>query len=274
MENEDFEDLDILINFYSEIHNSIVGKYIDGFNGIEYTESIARKTFLHICSAYSLSKGIKIQLKNNSEIELIDYSSIAVLIRASIESYLTFNHIYISPKTENERQYRFNCWDLAGFIERQDFQATEKRSVLRKKEEAKLIEEKLRIIRKSPHFIGTSPKQKKQIEKGNWKINFGWNKLAVNAGFEEKYFKDLYSYLCSYAHTGRLSSLQTMQATEFKQQKDSAEIFLKHSLIILAKYIYDYVHLIPQLKPTFENNLKGKKTVIKWKQIGEQLKKE
>lgn len=274
MNTEDYKDLDILINFYSEIHKSIEGKYLDGSNGIEYSESIARKTFLHICSAYSLTKGINIQLKNNSEIKIVDSSSIAVLVRASIESYLTFNHIFISPTTESESKYRFDCWDLAGFIERQDFQAIQERNILRKKEEAILIEKKLRIIRKSPHFIKISEKQKKQIEKGKWKINFNWNQLAVNAGFEENYFKDFYSYLCSYAHTGRLSSLQTMQTTEYKQQKDNAENFLIHSLIILAKYIYDYVNLIPQLKPTFENNILGKNTVLKWKEIGEQLKKQ
>jgi hypothetical protein len=274
MNTEDFKDLDVLINFYSEIHKTIEGKFIDGVNGIEYTESIARKTFLHICSAYSLSKGINIQLKNNSEIEIIDYSSIAVLIRASIESYLTFNHIFISPTTEGESQYRFDCWDLAGFIERQYMQATTERSISRKKEEAKLINEKLAIIRKSPHFIEFSEKQQKQIEKGKWKINFNWYQLAVNAGFEENYFKDFYSYLCSYAHTGRLSSLQTMQATEYKEHKNRAENFLIYSLIILSKYIYDYVNLIPQLKPTFENNIEGKNTVLKWKAIGEKLKKQ
>ncbi|MDX6746370.1 DUF5677 domain-containing protein [Polaribacter sp. PL03] len=274
MNTEDYKDLDILINFYSEIHKSIEGKHLNGPNGIEYSESIARKTFLHICSAYSLTQGTNIQLKNNSEIKIVDSSSVAILVRASIESYLTFNHIFISSTTESESKYRFDCWDLAGFIERQDFQATEERSILRKKEEAKIIEEKLILIRKSPHFIETPPKQKKQIEKGNWKINFKWNRLAVNAGFEENYFKDFYSYLCSYAHTGRLSSLQTMQATEYKQQKDNAENFLIHSLIILAKYIYDYVHLIPELKQTFEKNILGKNTVLKWKEIGEQLKKQ
>ncbi len=120
----------------------------------------------------------------------------------------------------------------------------------------------------------TLKNKKKQIEKGKWKINFNWNQLAVNSGFEENYFKDFYSYLCSYAHTGRLSSLQTMQATEYKQQKDNAENFLIHSLIILAKYIYDYVNLITELKLAFESNLKGKNTVLKWKEIGEQLKKQ
>ena len=115
MRTEDFKDLDILINFYSEIHKTIEGKHIDGLNGIEYTESIARKTFLHICSAYSLSKGIKIQLKNNSEIQLIDYSSIAVLIRSSIESYLTFNHIFISSNIfsfngRNDRRRDKRCY--------------------------------------------------------------------------------------------------------------------------------------------------------------------
>lgn len=274
MTTEDFKDLDLLINFYSEIHKAIEGKYIDGPKRIEYTESIARKTFLHICSAYSLSKGTNIQLKNKSEIKIVDSSSIAVLVRASIESYLTFNHIFISPTSESESKYRFDCWDLAGFIERKDAQATTERTILRKKEEAKLIEAKLRIIRKSPHFLEISENQKKQIEKGKWKINFNWNQLAVNAGFEENYFKDFYSYLCSYAHTGRLSSLQTMQATEYKQQKDNAENFLIHSIIILSKYIYDYVNLIPQLKSAFENNIKGKNTVLKWKEIGEQLKKQ
>ena len=271
---EDFNDLDTLITYYSEIHSSITGKHLEGFNGIEYAESIARKTFLHICSAYSLSKGIKVQLNNDSSIELMDYSSIAVLIRSALESYLTFNHIFISPENENEIQYRFDCWDLAGYIERKDFQAITEKSIVRKKEESKLIESKLVQIRSNPYFLRLSTKEKKQIEKGNWKINFNWGILAENAGFEKNYFKDFYSYLCSYAHTGRLSSLQIMQATDHKQQNDSGNMFLNFSLIILSKYIFDYVKLIPQLKPAFERNPKGKNTVLKWKVIGEQLKKQ
>ncbi len=65
-----------------------------------------------------------------------------------------------------------------------------------------------------------------------------------------------------------------MQATEYKQQKNNAENFLIHSIIILAKYIFDYVNLIPELKSAFESNIKGKNTVLKWKEIGEQLKKQ
>lgn len=266
-------DLDILINYYIEVGNSISGKKTNGQEGIKYAESIAKKTFNHICTSYSISKGLKIDLKDGSHIKFIDYSSIAVLIRSALESYLTFNHIFIAPKTENEKLYRFHCWDLAGYIERQDFQALSDESKKRKKQEQILIKKKLEIIKKFEYYKLLSIKQKKQIDNGNWKFNVGWIDLAENAGFEKGYFRDIYSYLCSYAHTGRLSALQIMQSKEQNEQKDFGSTFLSYSLVILSKYLFDYVKLIPELKPAYEKDKQGKWTVELWKNIGERLEK-
>ncbi|MUH37552.1 hypothetical protein D9O36_17015 [Zobellia amurskyensis] len=271
---ENLEDLNVLINYYVDVGNSISGKKVKGQEGIKYAESISKKTFLHICTSYSLCQRQKFDLIDGSYFEVIDYSSIAVLIRAALESYLVFNHVFVAPEDHDEKLYRYHCWDLAGYIERQDLQATSQESLAIKNQEKILIGKKISIIREFEYHVALSAKQKKQMEKGNWKSNLTWTDLAENAGFERGFFGDLYSYLCSYSHTGRLSVLQITKSKKIEEQEKFGKDLLQYALIILSKNLYDYVELIPQLKPVYEKDVRGKRTVELWKEVGEKLKKQ
>ena len=137
MHQSNLQELEILLNFYIQVGNSIAGKKIEGQEGIKYAEAIAKKTFLHITSAYSLMKGLKVNFTDDTYIEFIDHSSIAVLVRSALESYITFNHLFISSKDVIEKDFRFHCWDLFGFIERQNFNAESEDSIRRKIQEQK-----------------------------------------------------------------------------------------------------------------------------------------
>lgn len=268
------KDLNILLNYFIEIANSIKGEKINGSKGIEFAEPIAKKTFSHISSLYSLSKGVKMILKDNSHIEFIDHSSITVLLRAALESYLTFNHLYIAPMDNSEKTFRFHCWDLAGFIERKDFKTESDWAKKRKENEIKLILEKKEIIKDHELFLELTPKQQTQLlEKGKWKINKSWSDLAIGANLDKGFFSDLYSFLCGYAHTGRLSTLQIKQAKTLSEQHEMVKSLIGFSLVILSKQIYDYAKVIPSVFPALNSNKEGKTVSETWKEVGEHLKK-
>ncbi|MFB0997398.1 MAG: hypothetical protein QMC28_01695 [Flavobacteriales bacterium] len=52
-----------------------------------------------------------------------------------------------------------------------------------------------------------------------------------------------------------------------------AKVLLGYALMILSKFIIDYVKLIPETKPAFDSNQKGKNTARLWKEIAENIKK-
>lgn len=268
------QQLEILMDFFIQVANSLAGKQTEGQNGIKYAETIAKKTFSHITSAHALMKGIKVNLSDGTYLQFIDHSSIAVITRAAIESYLTFNHLFISAGDKAENEFRYYCWDLYGFIERQNFKAEGEVAIKRKSDEAKRIKETIDLIRTLEPYKSLTPKQRIRIEKGQWKLDTKWADLAKNAGFDKELFKDMYSYLCSYAHTGRLSALQIMQSQTKAEQLELAKPLLGHSLMILSKFITDYVDLIPEAKPAFDANKEGKFIANVWKGVAENLKKE
>lgn len=273
MYNKNQQELETLMNFYIQVGNSIAGKNVEGQNGIKYAETIAKKTFAHIASAFALIKGVKVMLKDGSYVEFIDHSSIAILTRAALESYLTFNYLFISNKNTKEKEFRFRCWDLYGFIERKDFKAVGDISVKRKAEEAEKIKETIALIRNFESFKNLTPKEQTRIEKGHWKLNNKWADLAEQSGFNREFFIDTYSYLCSYAHTGRLSALQIMQAQTKEEQTELVKPLLGFLLIIISKFIIDYVDLIPETKPAFDADKNGKHIATIWKSVAEELKK-
>jgi hypothetical protein len=46
----------------------------------------------------------------------VDFSSIAVIERAAIETYLTFFEVFIAPTSEDEFTFAWSLWELAGLV--------------------------------------------------------------------------------------------------------------------------------------------------------------
>ena len=79
--------------------------------------------------------------------------------------------------------------------------------------------------------------------------------------------------MCSFAHTGRLCALQIMQTKTKEEQIVLIEPLLSQALMILSKFIIDYVFLIPEARPAFEANKDGQFLSHIWKRLAEELKK-
>lgn len=259
---------------FINVGNSIKGKKVTGQEGLKFAEVIGKKVFSHVSSAKKLFENNRVDLNDGTYVEFVDYSSIAVLTRASLEAYLTFNFIFINTSNMEQSIFRYHCWDLAGYLERQNYQALSKESRDKKKREGQFIIEKMEILKGFDEYNRLSSKQKAQISKGYWKLGASWSDLAQGAKFNKEYFIDIYSFLCSYAHTGRLSALQIMQATELDTQKEFGSLFSSHCLVTLSKFLFDYTELVPELKVSFDSYKQEKFLATIWKNVGEKLRKE
>lgn len=195
----------------------------------------------------------------------------AVLTRAAFETYLTLNYIFIQPQTKIEKDFRFKCWDMAGYIERGKYPATreehEKLKTSEKNAKNKIVEE----LKDNTIFQELNHQQRKNVLKGKWRIDNGWVSLAEQASLGKHMFQHFYSYLCSYSHSGRLSIIQIEQIKDFEKEKNFSNVFLNINLIILSRLIIDYIKLFPICKESFDSNKDAAQTTRIWIEIGNKL---
>lgn len=272
IDNKYLNDLSFLVEHFILVANSLKGKAMPKSQRIRFAEPLIKKALNHIISAIQLNKGTKFVLSDNSYVETIDFSSIAVVTRAAVETYLTFNYVLVNPKDKQEQDFRFLCWDLAGFIEREKFPGKTSIAIKIKEDEQVLKKEVISQLENISIFQNLGKEEKKNLLRGNWRINKSWTDLAEAASIPDKTFKHIYSYLCSYSHSGRLSIIQIEQSKDVETQKKLSQTFLSINLIILARIILEYVDLIPECKNVFESNPQAVFLTNVWNETGNNIK--
>ena len=270
--DENYElDFELLIKAAIEIGNSLDGqKILIDTPNIYFAEGIGQKILSHIISAHYLSKGYQLSTDKHVFVGQIDFSSVSILVRAALESYLTFNHVFVSAKDKDELSFRFKCWDLGGFIDRSNFIATEERHVKLKEFESTQIKIIQSEIQQSQTFSNLNAADKKAALNGKWKLSNSWSKIAVNAGFNKKFFDDQYNFLCSHAHSSRLSIIQVQQTRDLKSQSEMIKALVSILMAVLSKYLFDYIHLIPELNH-LKSDVEKYPMIAEWKNIAEVL---
>jgi hypothetical protein len=266
------KDILLLVEHFIIVANSLKGRKMPVDERIRFAEPLAKKAIWHIISALSLFNGTKLILTDNSYTKSVDFSSMAVLARAAIEAYLTFNYVLIQPENKEDQDFRFFCWDLAGFIERENYPEKNEKTKQLKQSEQKQKQRIIKQLEQNNVFQRLSNYQQKQIKNGNWRMGKSWTELAKFASLHEATFKTLYSYLCSYSHSGRLSIIQIEQNKNFQNEKEFSKIFQTINLLILSRLLMDYVNLIPECRKVFESNERAVYVSRIWNEIGNNLK--
>ena len=88
-----------------------------------YANLLIDKFAIHSASFYHLSEGI-IEHKGSTEetkIKSYDLFTVNSLFRVMMETYITFNHIFVEPPTDDEKEFRFLLWKIEGFYEKKRF---------------------------------------------------------------------------------------------------------------------------------------------------------
>jgi len=234
-------------------------------NRVLDAEGLALKFFSHACSAIYLYRRTTIPEIMTS---FFDVGSINVLGRAALETFLVFHYVFVEPSSDQERDFRYLSWLLAGLIERQQFpvQSLEgKKQLLDEKKLITSLQEKL--INHAQSLRLSRRQQKKIMEKGEWRIH-SWKDIGLSAGLDETHAKDFYYYLCGFAHTGNLSVLQIRQARTGKSQKELCAATITVIMIALANMIKSYCKIFPNSQSVFTKETEAASLVDIWVTVG------
>lgn len=265
------QDFDLLIATSLDIGNKLAGQKITTENNsIHYAEGLGLKIINHILTSRYLIDGYRLQLDQKIYEGRIDFSSILILTRAALETYITFHSIFIESNNEDERQFRFTCWDLGGYMDRKDFQPTEDEHISIQENEKLAIEQLTKELNENKLFKELSTKNKERVLNGQWRMDKSWLDLAIKAGFRKEFFKSQYKFLCGHSHSSRLSIMQVQQNKRIDEQNEMTKASMGILMVVLAKFMYDYINLLPQLKEV-KNDMDKYKSILVWKAVGEKI---
>lgn len=167
----------------------------------------------HLASILTLEQGSVFSNADTSK-KAYDYSSVLVLCRAALETFLTYYYLYDDSNSQDELAFRYHNWLIDGLAFRQTVNVSSSKELQEKKEEERLeILESLEKIKHTATFAALSDKQKRLVvEKFQW-IRPGWAEILMRAGFAEYWSRRFYALYSAYAHTSSLSIMQFMDAT-------------------------------------------------------------
>lgn len=228
-------------------------------------EGLALKFLGHASAAFYLYQGTALPLLGAN---FIDPSSINVIGRAALETFLVFHHVFVAPASEEERDFRYISWLLAGFLGRQTFPVQSPKGKEMLSKEAQLIAPLQGKLRENQHFKSLKPGQQKDLlEKGKWRLP-SWKKMALSAGLSRTHAEAFYSYLCEYAHAGNLSVLQIRNAQTLQSQRSLCAATIGVLIISTANMIKSYCKVFPKSESSLQEDPDGAALVDMWIDIG------
>jgi hypothetical protein len=237
----------LLLNLCVHVINAMKGEQIPSeFPWIGETQPTASKLFHHLGTAYTISKDICLPKNVGGGMVYRDISSLAVLIRTSFETYLTFNYLFVSPQTGEDKKYRHIIWELGDLLALQKYPPFEEENKIKYEENKKLIIALKAQLNDNPVFQKLSLKERQRALGKPWILRPNWTDLAVIAGMGKNFFDSNYSYLSSYAHTGHLSIFQLPQIDSEEIQSEFVNSFLLRGIFIMAHFICAYTSIYPK----------------------------
>lgn len=214
------------------------------------------KLVSHLYSAIYLTEGTYFDIENN-QYKIFDKSSIAVILRAAFETYLTFNFIYVTPKKNvNEMKFRYLSWVYSDLFFSKYF-------ISDAKIEEKEIEKEriLKLLEQISIYKSLPQNEKTQILKGNWRIGKSWTDIAISSGLKDEFFIKIYKFLCSHSHTGSHSIKQINMNFDIEQEKERIVTPLSICILILCKFIIDYCTIHQKARIKLNNSKPGKNLI-------------
>jgi hypothetical protein len=259
-------DYSTLIDLFIELVQSRVGKKIPPGDGwLNDAQVLALKLFRHLVSMQTLATGATVEQKGVPAIFFVDHASVKVVARAALETYLVFYYLYGSSDL-SLCEFRHKTWCLGGLADRQKFSIfmPQHHEILaREQNEMREIRSQ---IEKSPHMADYSEKQRNRLLEGEWRTGSGWADLGKSAGFHEKYFKNVYGYLCGYSHASYLSVLQVGQAAQsIEDQKMLTSSILGVGVVLMAHFAFSYTAAFESAGAVLSANPSAKRIAEKWR---------
>jgi hypothetical protein len=219
---------------------------------------LAVKFFEHMYSVAKLGEGGNFAFTNGHSFSFVDHSSMQMLVRAAIETYLQFHYIYGDSEEELNR-FRHACWVCGGLSDRQNYSQNSEASKEVVAAEVMELESVQKLIREHSEFLKYTAKEQKQLLEGNWKVRkdeTSWKACAISAGFDGKYFDDIYSYLSGTAHSSYATAMQVKTAINSVDDQmhlgGTAMRMAMVALVMMADDFKEYIPIANDVEPSTE----------------------
>lgn len=111
----------LLLGPLTSVYSARKKTSLTGF--LNYSNLIIDKFAIHSSSFYHLSNGIIEHNKSTESVKMRGYDMFSVnsLFRTMIENYITFNHLFVEPKSVEEKEFRFLLWKIDGLVDKSKF---------------------------------------------------------------------------------------------------------------------------------------------------------
>jgi hypothetical protein len=234
-------DYPILFDLCMRLIQSISGEKINaGDEWLNDSQVLAIKLFRHLASISLLASGNNLEVLRKNDITFIDNSSVKVLTRAALETFLVFHFLY-SASDRSLCKFRHMTWKLGGLLDRQKFHISNAEGKTVQAQELNYIKSLRSEITASPFFLNYQGNHGKKLIEGEWRIGLSWKQLGAQAGFHHKYFDNIYSYLCGYSHSSYASAIQVKEASSIQDQRMLITSMQGICCVIMAHFIFNYV---------------------------------
>ena len=228
-------------------------------------ESLAVKFGAHCISVQYLSRGTRLP---ELRADFVDPASVNVVVRAAVESVLTFYYLYTAPTSDDERGLRHDSWVLADLMARQEFRPMSEENRQKLANERAQIERLQARLRANPAFSALTLKQQRGIlEEQRWKLS-GWGRIGRDMGLDSNHSEIFYSYLCSHSHSGYLSVLQVQQARTVEDQRTLIAGSIGALTVAIAHMIRLFAGIFPLAAEALRNVPNAEPLIQQWIMIG------
>ncbi len=242
--------LDTLTEVYTE------RKKTNSSDWLKYSNLLIDKFAIHSRTFFHLSKGIVEHKKSGEEVKMRGYDLFTVhtTFRAILETYITFNHIYVEPFSEEERQLKFLLWKLDGLYQRQKFEVYSTdfdgaQDILKKHQTD--IESLINKIQKHPFLEVIKKGQESKIfnplkKKSNWRFTFRHNNLKLLKIIElvehcckQRAFINIYKYASIHSHSNYPAIEDFRQTRGIPISKEKTDSLTRLAIYLTCLMIYD-----------------------------------
>jgi len=220
-----------------------------------YAESLIVKFIHHGASIFELFKGTHFTVHPKLTVDIVDFSSVQVLGRATLETFLMLHWLIIAPNDDIEAEYRFLLWQLVGQYTRLNApnMGTQLEARAAIEEDVKRLTELL----KNDFYKAHKPKHRKGILKEAAKCRIfnrtPWVQLIEDVGLNE-IFEAMYKSYCDQAHTGYISASQLREPAPLEVQRQLCLATLRLVVLLKAKIITMCADVLPKSREAFDKH--------------------
>lgn len=190
---------------------------------MNYSNLLIDKFAIHSSSFFHLSEGIIEHKGSTDKIKIKGYDLFTVnsVFRVMMETYITFNHIFVEPETDDEKQFRFYLWKIDGLLEKKkfkiDYENLPNLKIIQEKDKQELSE-MLELIKENSFYNSLEASELAKIydperRKSLWKFSITENNKVrplkivelVEQICKTDAFINTYKYTSVHTHSGFIS---------------------------------------------------------------------